>query len=227
MHAAAHLPVLRDERATGGDRARRYAVVALVVAALGLWAAAYFQPWWSFTLFAPQYPHGLSLTVSLKGIGGDVHEIDMLNHYIGMGHLEDAAPYERALAGWGLSALGGAVVVLTLLGGRRAGKWLWLPAVLLIGAFLGDSFYWLHRFGHHLNPHAPLHMKPFTPHLFGPGTIGQFHTTAVPALGFELALAALALLAAASFLRARVCARCDLRRACHAVCPRLFVLRRP
>jgi hypothetical protein len=218
-----HLPVLAASTTSGGDRARRWLVVTLAVAALGLWMAAYTLPWWRFTLFAPQYPRGLSLTVSLTGLGGDVREVDMLNHYIGMGHLEDAAPYERAYAAWGLSALAATVVLLTLAGGRRVGRWLWVPALLLLAGFLGDSFYWLTRFGHRLNPKAPLHIPPFTPHLFGSGTIGQFRTHAVPELGFALAFGALALLALASLLRTRVCGGCDARASCSARCPRLFL----
>src|SRR5438094_862566 len=82
--------------------ALRWAVVASAGLAVALYVAAYFQPWWHFTLFAPQYPKGLELVVGLKGLTGDVHEIDMLNHYIGMAHLEDAAELERRLATYGV-----------------------------------------------------------------------------------------------------------------------------
>jgi hypothetical protein len=224
MRVHAHLAIVPAPSPSRADRARRWAVLALAAATVGLWAAAYFLPWWRFTLFAPQYPRGLHLTVALTGIGGDVHEIDMLNHYIGMAHLEDAAPHERALAAYGVAGLAAGVVLLAVAAGRRFGRWLWLPAVLLVGGFLGDSVYWLRRFGHHLNPRAPLHIPPFSPHLFGPGTIGQFHTTAEPALGFALAFTGLALLALATLLRARVCADCSERDRCDAVCPRLLVL---
>jgi hypothetical protein len=227
MRHSLHLPILASG-SSGADSARRWMVLGLTVAVLALWTAAYFLPWWSFTLFAPQYPHGLTLSVSLTGIGGDLREIDMLNHYIGMGHLEDAAPYERALGPYGLGALALLVVLFAVVGGRRFSAWLWVPAVALLACFLGDSFYWLHRYGHHLNPKAPLHIAPFTPHLIGPGTIGQFHTTAAPALGFALAFASLALLVTATVVRSRVCRDCSLGEGCHLVCPRLLVApRRP
>jgi hypothetical protein len=221
MAVALHLPVVAP--AASADTFRRRAVLALALAAVALWTAAYFQPWWRFTLFAPQYPHGLSLSVALTGIGGDVHEIDMLNHYIGMGHLEDAAPLERALAPYGVAALALTVLLLAVAGGRHVSAWLWLPGVALVASFLGDSFYWLHRFGHQLNPKAPLHMAPFTPHLFGRGVIGQFHTTAVPALGFALAFLGVALLATAALLRARVCRECARGVGCGAICTRGLV----
>lgn len=225
MHHATHLPLLAPTR-TAADTARSWAVLALVAAGLALWIGAYFLPWWDFTLYAPQYPGGLHLTVALRGIGGDVHEVDMLNHYIGMGHLEDAAPWERAVAPWGLAGLALTVAVLALAGGRRVGSWLWAPSLVLVAGFVADSFYWLHHFGHHLNPRAPLHIPPFTPHLFGAGTIGQFRTVAVPTWGFLFVLAGTALLVAAAVVRSRVCRQCRLANQCHGVCARGLWVRR-
>ena len=73
-------------------------------ARIATYVASFFQDWWKLTLYAPQYPHGLRLTISLTGMGGDVHEIDMLNHYIGMGHLAEAAQFERHYAAWGVAS---------------------------------------------------------------------------------------------------------------------------
>src|SRR5215468_1356757 len=83
------------------DRAR-WLVVGLASATVAAFAGSFFLPWWSFVLYAPQYPSGLKLVISLTGMGGDVAEIDTLNHYIGMAHLADAAPTERQLAGYGV-----------------------------------------------------------------------------------------------------------------------------
>ena len=51
-----------------------------------------------FELVAPQYPKGLKLDISLTGITGDVKEIDILNHYIGMRTMSDAASLESAMS---------------------------------------------------------------------------------------------------------------------------------
>jgi hypothetical protein len=151
-------------------------------------ALAFTQTWWKFILYAPQYPHGLRLEILLSGLSGDVHEIGMLNHYIGMSHLEDAAPLERHYA-----ALGVALVVLfglgsLVVGGKRFGWLAALPALLFPLGFLADSFGWLYRFGHHLDPHAPVRVPGFTPQMFGNGQIGQFMTFAEPGFGFWLAV---------------------------------------
>jgi hypothetical protein len=214
-----HLPVLSTRR----DAAHRWTVIALAAAAVALMAAAYFQPWWQFTLYAPQYPSGLRLHVSLTGVGGDVREINMLNHYIGMGHLEDAAPVERALAAWGVAGFGALTLALALVVGKRGNWALLVPAGALLVGFVADSWFWLHRFGHHLDPRAPLHIPPFTPALFGAGKIGQFRTVAVPELGFLLVVAALGMLMVAVMIRRRVCSQCGRRRSCGATCPALLV----
>lgn len=201
----------------------RWIVVSLGLAAVGLYVASLFVPWWDITLFAPQYPKGLSLHIGLRAVGGDVREIDILNHYIGMAGLENAAPFERHYAPWGIGLLGFMVLAFSLFPGKRLSWLLLVPAIAFPATFLTDSFYWLYRFGHHLDPHAPLRFKPFTPHLFGIGIIGQFHTDAVPDVGFWLAVVSLPLLLAAVVVRRRVCAACGKRSSCGGYCPSAFV----
>ncbi len=160
------------------------------VLAGGLLLAAYRQPWWSFRLYAPQYPNGLGVDILLSGSRGDVHELDTLNHYIGMASLTAAAPIERqaSLAVVAITAI--AVTALLLVPRRGPNMLAAAAAAALPLGFIVDFFYWLYRFGHHLNPHAPLKLPPFTPTLFGNGVIGQFMTFARPELGFWLATGA-------------------------------------
>ena len=103
MHGHRHLEVVRRPSANAGDGTprRRWLVVgARRLPRSACYVASLFQPWWQFTLYAPQYPQGLDDSSSrLTGVTGDVREIDMLNHYIGMAHLALAAPTERQLAG--------------------------------------------------------------------------------------------------------------------------------
>ena len=202
----------------------RWPVVVCGVGAIGLFAAAFFQPWWKFWLYAPQYPSGLQLVISLTGMGGDAHEIDLLNHYIGMGHLESAAPLERQLAGYGVAAICVITLAALMLAGKKLNKVVAIPAIAFPLVFLADSFYWLYRFGHSLDPHAPLRIAAFTPQMFGNGQIGQFETFAKPELGFWMACAGVAFALVGTFLRSRVCAHCGNAGECKAVCPRLMVL---
>lgn len=218
-----HLPVAPPARRRRWDRAR-VAVVALAAAASALFASSFFASWWTFKLYAPQYPNGLTLVISLTGMGGDVHEIDLLNHYIGMAHLADAAPVERRLAGWGVAAICVVTFALLVGAGRKLNKLVAVPAISFPVVFLADSVAWLYRYGHHLDPRAPIKLGVFTPEMFGNGKIGQFETFAQPSLGFWLACLGVACAVLAAVVRARVCSGCARRGSCSAVCPRLMVV---
>ncbi|TAM60776.1 cytochrome C [bacterium] len=167
---------------------RRVNGLLLVAAAMLL--VALFLPWWQMWMHAPQYPDGLSVQVGIFSVTGDVSEIDDLNHYIGFMPLAAMAPVERHLG----TVLAPLIVLLvglaSLLGGRW--KWLALPAVALPVFLVVDLAWWLWYAGHHLNPYAALStsVAPWTPHLFGPGGVGQFHTFAMFGAGFWLSAAA-------------------------------------
>ncbi len=135
------------------------------------------RPYWHAKLEAPQYPQGLFLHVYVNRLDGDVREINLLNHYIGMEKLEKAAPAERRIAYFAI----GLIALLVFLTGIFDPRWGWLftmPAILFPFIFLADLQYWLWRFGTNLDPNAPLSqaIKPFVPPVLGVGTIGQFRT---------------------------------------------------
>ena len=205
------------------DRAR-WAVVGLAAATVAAFAGSFFLPWWSFVLYAPQYPHGLKLVISLTGMGGDVAEIDVLNHYIGMAHLANAAPTERQLAGYAVAAVALVMMALALGAGRKLNRLVAIPAIAFPVGFIADSFYWLYTFGHRLDPKAPIRLGSFTPQMFGNGQIGQFETYAEPSIGFWLATAGVVAIIAAAVIRTRICDNCHHAAKCSAACPRLMVL---
>lgn len=205
----------------------RWLVVALGLGGALLFVLSFFQNWWGFWLYAPQYPGGLRLEIALTGMSGDVKEIDLLNHYIGMSHLEDAAPMERRLAGYGVAAIATISIALLVASGKKLNKVVAIPALAFPALFLADSFYWLYSFGHRLNPRAPLKIGTFTPQMFGNGKIGQFETFATPSLGFWLALGGVACVVLAAVVRSRVCAHCSRAGTCRASCARFMVLPEP
>jgi len=191
---------------------------------MALFAASFSKVWWKMLLYAPQYPDGLQLDIKLTGMGGDVHEIDLLNHYIGMSHLENAAPTERALAGYGVAAICILTLAFLMLAGKKLNKLVVIPAIAFPVVFLADSFYWLYKFGHELNPRAPIHLPSFTPQMFGNGKIGQFETFGSPQIGFWLAVAGVVCAILGTYLRFHVCKRCHRAGTCGLVCSRGMVL---
>lgn len=205
------------------QRRRRWTVLFLAVGGALLLLGSYQFPYWNFRLVAPQYPRGLSLQIALSGITGDVAEIDILNHYIGMMKMSTAASLERAMSAYlvTVAALGTLAGVIAT--GKRLG---WLGLVVALGlplGFLADTTYWMYRFGHELEPQAPLKFEPFMPVLVGQGTIGQFHTTAWPAAGFWMALASAAMIGTAVYLRKQVCDHCPKTATCGKTCNHLIV----
>ena len=203
---------------------QRWLVIAFSLLAVLLWVVSFLRPWWQFYLFAPQYPDGLVLDISLTGLGGDAREITMLNHYIGMKGLEEAAELERRLAVYGVALVAIATTALSFVVGRR---WNWLlamPGLLFPLGFVLDSMWWLYHFGHTLDPRAPLTVPMFTPQFMGWGKIGQFETYAMPLSGFWLSLAALGAVIVAMVLRYRVCHTCPLHDVCGPTCANHMVL---
>ena len=99
---------------------------------------------------APQYPKGLHLHAYGTGMTGDVRELNILNHYIGMPPIE-APALETAMFPIGIALL----VALCLLSPlhrwlRRAGARRRWPRCRI--GILADLQWRLYTFGHSLNP---------------------------------------------------------------------------
>ena len=84
--------------------------IGAAVAAAALVALSAQLPLWTMTMRAPQYPRGLRLYAYGAGMQGDLRELNILNHYIGMPEI--AAPaFETAMFPIGIALL----VVMCLL----------------------------------------------------------------------------------------------------------------
>ena len=90
------------------DRTVRW---ACGVGAAGLIAWAPTLPLWTMTMRAPQYPAGLTLSAYGTGMAGDVSELNILNHYIGMPPLH-APALETAVFPFAVIGAGAAVPAL-------------------------------------------------------------------------------------------------------------------
>ncbi len=165
----------------------------LLLAAVAV-AAAAFLPLWKIRLVAPQYQEGLALDIyAHKLVGGnggqDLNEINTLNHYIGMKHLvaEDFVEMKWLPFAFGIFAL---LALRAAAIGRMVSLIDLGVLFLYFGAFSVGNFYFrLYTYGHQLDPHAPMRIKPFTPILIGSQQIANFVQTSLPQVGtFCLAL---------------------------------------
>lgn len=183
-------------------------ILHILAAALLLVSIAF--PYWGLVLEAPQYPGGLQLRVFVNLMTGDedptldeVHEIDGLNHYIGMKSLYEAAKLERAVAIPAVIIMS----ILALVAAFWRRRWAWLlaiPAISFPFVFLGDLAFWMNHYGQNLDPYAPLSsaIEPFTPPIIGVGVVGQFRSVAAVDLGWYMAVGGGLLLVIAIVMRA-------------------------
>jgi hypothetical protein len=161
--------------------------VLLVLAAATVIGAVFF-PLWKIRLVAPQYQEGLRIEIySHKLVGGnngqDLVEVNGLNHYIGMKPLvqEDFVEMKWLPFAFGFFAL-------LALRAAAVGRMLSLIDLgilfLYFSAFsLGNFYFRLYSYGHSLNPHAPVAIKPFTPVLLGSQHLANFVQSSWPQSG--------------------------------------------
>jgi hypothetical protein len=124
--------------------------------------------------------------------GKDIHEINVLNHYIGMKPITrdelrdlDWLPFAFAaiaLLAWRTALLGKVRTLIDLST---------ITGFVLFAAF-GRFAWMLWEFGHSLDPKAPFHVEPFMPVLVGSKQIANFTTHSTPHVG-SLLLGAFAL----------------------------------
>ena len=158
-------------------------------------------PLWTMKMRAPQYPKGLRVEAFGSGMVGDIRELNILNHYIGALPLDPQPALETALYPWAI----GLVVALCLLSPLHA----WVRRLAIVAtasapvAMMLDIQWRLYQFGHSMDPKAPIRLKPFTPLVLGPSTLGNFHTEAMIAAGALCFLAAAAVLFAGGRLSRR------------------------
>ena len=172
------------------------------IAAAAFAAAALVLPLWGFSMSAPQYPdETLHLQVQRTGIVGDVHEVETLQHYVGVRFPSDMPELK-----WATRAIAAAAVLLLLgafVGAGPVGRVYRVLCAVALVAFLAASAgvvqARLYQVGHRRDPHSPLRgVHDFTPPLVGPAKVGNFTVWSFPHAGAVLLLAAAALSIAGS-----------------------------
>lgn len=150
-------------------------------------------PLWQAKLNAPQYPGGLDMIAYGDRVTGDVSEINLLNHYIGMKPLKWNEIPERALWTPGLIAALIAAAVASISRNKLVRRilctMLWL---FPIGVILDIQFR-LYQYGHDLDEEAALRVPKFTIWVFGPTKVWNFSTWAWPGIGLIFLLGAAAI----------------------------------
>ncbi len=156
--------------ATGAGR------VGLAGAAI-LLALTLLLPLWSTRMEAPQYRDDEVLEVNVYAgrVSGDVHEIDLLNQYVGV-HLPLDTPELRA-SPWVLGAfLAASLVALAMPAAvrRRVSILLCVLMILVLVGGGGLLQYRLYQMGHDRSPTIMTGVPDFTPPILGSKKIANF-----------------------------------------------------
>ncbi|MBL7699068.1 MAG: hypothetical protein JNK79_12965 [Chitinophagaceae bacterium] len=167
--------------------------------------AAYFVPFWSIYLIAPQYPEGLSMQIWLYKLSGQVEIINGLNHYIGMKHIkvEMFPEFDFLVYVFGIFiALG---LIVAFVGKRKL--LLGYLALFAIGgaAALVDFYQWGYDYGHNLDPHAAIQVPglSYQPPLIGHKKLLNFDAYSLPDTGAWIIIGVVALFAIVWFAEGR------------------------
>ncbi len=149
-------------------------------------------PIWAVSLEAPNYPkeafpEGIPVYFHFDGYSGEVHEMNTINHYVGMDPMWVGGHFERAIGIYALLALSLGMIFFMAYNKKIFSYIMLIPAALPL-IFIADYSYWLYWFGHNLHDWGAFKIKPFMPTVFGDGKIAQFTTHSYPAIGFYMIL---------------------------------------
>jgi hypothetical protein len=178
----------------------------LVAIAAVLLCGLYLVPLWRIHLHAPQYPEGIGLLIRVNTISGmkqeDLHNINGLNHYIGMKVIDPTSIPVLTAMPWVVGGL--AVLALaTAAIGLRVVLFGWLATFAAAGlAGLAEFYLWSYDYGHNLSPDAVIKVPgmSYQPPVIGTKQLLNFTASSWPDVGSYLAAAAFLLGVGALFL---------------------------
>jgi len=150
-------------------------------------------PIWAVSLEAPNYPKeafplGIPVFFHFDGYSGEVHEMNTINHYVGMDPMWVGGTFEREIGIYALLLLSLGIIYFIAYNNKILNYVMLVPASLPI-LFIADYSYWLYWFGHNLHDWGAFKIKPFMPTVFGDGKIAQFITHSYPTIGFYMIVA--------------------------------------
>ncbi len=157
--------------------------------AILLMAMLYFFPLWEITLFAPQYPSGITMYIWIDKLTGDspgtLQNINILNHYVGMKPIDADAIPELKYFPWVIAFM--MLSGLAALMNNKPKTYLIWFSVLLVLSIMGiyDFYLWEYDYGHNLSETAPIKVPgmSYQPPLFGEKALLNFIAISYPGLG--------------------------------------------
>jgi copper chaperone NosL len=161
----------------------------LMILAAILLVILFFFPIWKITLFAPQYPGGISMYIWINQITGDtpgtLQNINILNHYVGMKLIEPDSIPELQYFQYIIGTMG--IIALILAYVNKKPLYLaWVIVFVVLGAAgIYDFYLWEYDYGHNLSQTAPIKVPGmvYQPPLFGKKMLLNFTAYSYPDFG--------------------------------------------
>jgi len=158
--------------------------ILLIISFITL-ALTFLFPLWEIAIFAPQYPEGLNLTIWLSKMTGDLNNVNILNHYVGMkaitpNEIPEFVLFPKLILG--LLAICLVCIIIPRL-------WSLLIYFLAFSGFsvfaLYDFWKWEYDYGHNLSPDAPIKVPgmSYQPPLIGKETLLNITVYSLPGPG--------------------------------------------
>jgi nitrous oxidase accessory protein len=179
-------------RNTSSDRSDFIGKILITILVVGCIIAAWKLPLWSMKLVAPMYPKGLMMVAYGDKLEGDLYELNIVNHYVGMKHITVDEFSLMSLFPVGLIGIVLLGIIPIFLPKLR--KWCaWLAVIFPIGILICIQYY-LYAFGHGLNPEAPIKIPEFMPIAIGNSSIVNFTASSMIGWGMAALFVAAALI---------------------------------
>lgn len=149
----------------------------------------FFFPIWQITLFAPQYPGGITMYIWINKITGatpgTLQNINILNHYVGMKFIEPGSIPELKYFQYIIGVMGVFALILAYIN-KKPLYLAWALIFIVLGAAgIYDFYLWEYDYGHNLSPTAAIKVPgmAYQPPLFGKKTLLNFVAYSYPSWG--------------------------------------------
>jgi copper chaperone NosL len=160
----------------------------MILAAILLVFLFYF-PIWQITLFAPQYPGGITMYIWINKITGEtpgtLQNINILNHYVGMKFIEPDTIPELKYFQYVIGAMGFIALVIAYINKKPLYLAWGILFIILGAAGIFDFYLWEYDYGHNLSSTAPIKVPGmvYQPPLFGKKMLLNFTAYSYPSWG--------------------------------------------
>jgi len=149
-------------------------------------------PIWTIEFNSPTYGQkwaGISIH-ALNGIVGPVDQVNIINHYVGLGEIKPEEIGELRFLPFVYVGFVALVIASGLLRGRRASVVPWLLSFVLVVGMLGLIYVYISNFTHNIDPAAPIKVDRVPIPIIGNDEAGNFKLRASIGLGLYLPLIA-------------------------------------